>query len=506
MKRTPNLIPARLLLMLLLTWPTSAQTAEGSASFDSAAEGISQRLEASLHELDGLRTQVAADMIPRNRRLSELEQELSATRVELQQTSRELDSRSLSLANLRDEITYLEGEGVYLTNLLGEYARKLETRLHIVEQRRYADVLQSALLALENDNLTQGQVYELQVALLGASLQRLNQALGGARFAGTAVDADGLMRPGTFLLVGPAALFRSEDGTAVGAAESRLGSQEAAIVPFSDPALSLAASRLVQTGEGVLPLDVSLGNAHKLEEIESESLMAEVAKGGPIMWPIFLMAAAALLVALGKWIGLSLVRRPNRRQVDELLTAVSKQDRAGAERIVASLPGPAGAMLASGVAHLGEPRELVEEILYETVLTTRLKLERFLPFIAICAASAPLLGLLGTVTGIINTFKLITLFGSGDVRSLSGGISEALITTKYGLIVAIPSLLLHAFLARKAKGILSSMESAAVGFVNQASLAQPGAGDDLPSVPVSAKPPLLKVPDALPDDADLVGA
>ena len=90
-----------------------------------------------------------------------------------------------------------------------------------------------------------------------------------------------------------------------------------------------------------------------------------------------------------------------------------------------------------------------------------------LPFIAIAAASAPLLGLLGTVTGIINTFKLITVFGSGDVKTLSGGISEALITTEFGLIIAIPSLLLHAFLSRKAKGIVHRMETTAVAFLNK---------------------------------------
>ena len=129
--------------------------------------------------------------------------------------------------------------------------------------------------------------------------------------------------------------------------------------------------------------------------------------------------------------------------------------------------GPLGRMLTTGVEHLEETQELIEEVMYEKVLTTRLRLQSMLPFIAICAASAPLLGLLGTVTGIINTFKLITVFGSGDVKSLSGGISEALITTKFGLIVAIPSLLLHAFLSRKAKGITDQMEKAAVAFINQ---------------------------------------
>ena len=104
-----------------------------------------------------------------------------------------------------------------------------------------------------------------------------------------------------------------------------------------------------------------------------------------------------------------------------------------------------------------------------------------LPFVAICAASAPLLGLLGTVTGIINTFKLITIFGSGDVKTLSAGISEALITTKFGLIVAIPSLLLHAFLSRKAKSVVDRMEKAAVAFVN--AVGQRGSGPTLTPAP-----------------------
>jgi biopolymer transport protein ExbB len=134
-------------------------------------------------------------------------------------------------------------------------------------------------------------------------------------------------------------------------------------------------------------------------------------------------------------------------------------------------------MLATGVDHLSAPRDLIEEVMYEGVLTTRLRLQRMLPFIAICAAAAPLLGLLGTVTGIINTFKLITVFGTGDVKTLSGGISEALITTEYGLMVAIPSLLLHAFLSRKARGVIDQMERAAVAFANQVSKVRQAQGD-----------------------------
>ena len=104
--------------------------------------------------------------------------------------------------------------------------------------------------------------------------------------------------------------------------------------------------------------------------------------------------------------------------------------------------------------------------MYEKMLEAQPKVERFLSVIAVTAAVAPLLGLLGTVTGMINTFKMITLFGTGDASSLSGGISEALITTELGLVVAIPSLVAHAMLNRKAQSIMANMEKLAVVFVN----------------------------------------
>jgi biopolymer transport protein ExbB len=79
---------------------------------------------------------------------------------------------------------------------------------------------------------------------------------------------------------------------------------------------------------------------------------------------------------------------------------------------------------------------------------------RWLPIVALTAGVSPLLGLLGTVTGMIKTFQLISLFGAGDAKLLSSGISEALITTEFGLVVAIPALLMHAYLQRRVKKIL----------------------------------------------------
>jgi len=466
------------LVLLLASAPILfAQSGERSSeAFDSAAATIDQQLEEALTELAALREQIAAEQIPMSRTLGDLESELIEVRLEYQKTTRLLDSRTLDLSNLRSEIKARNDEATYLTNLLGEYIRNFESGLHIAETNRYEQAIKKAKLAPENSNLSEEEVYETQAALLDLSLERLHDALGGVRFDGTAVDSNGLVKEGDFVLVGPVALFRSADGAEAGTAEQRLGSLEPAVIGFATPEDTLAATQLVTAGTGQIPLDPTLGNAHKIEATQ-DTIWEHIQNGGPVMVPIFTMAGAAFLVALYKWLGLAFLRKPSKKALGALLAAIGRRDHEGARKEVGTVKGPVGKMLTVGVNHMNEQRELVEEVMYETVLTTRFKLNRLLPFVAVCAASAPLLGLLGTVTGIISTFKLITVFGSGDVKTLSGGISEALITTEFGLIVAIPSLLLHAFLSRKARGVIGQMETAAVSFVNQLSLAH-GVGAD----------------------------
>jgi biopolymer transport protein ExbB len=131
-----------------------------------------------------------------------------------------------------------------------------------------------------------------------------------------------------------------------------------------------------------------------------------------------------------------------------------------------SIPGMAGDLLVTAVEHADEKKEYIEEIVYEKMLGARARLERGIAFLALTATAGPLMGLLGTVMGMIATFKLISSFGSGDPKLLASGISEALMATATGMSVAIPALLLHAFLSRRAKGIMGSMEQTAVGFIN----------------------------------------
>ena len=103
----------------------------------------------------------------------------------------------------------------------------------------------------------------------------------------------------------------------------------------------------------------------------------------------------------------------------------------------------------------------------EAILKEMPALHRGLGTLALLAAIAPLLGLLGTVTGIIETFQSITLFGTGDPRTISGGISQALVTTVMGLVTAIPLLLLHSFLSTKSNRLVHILDEKSASFVAQ---------------------------------------
>lgn len=434
--------------------------------FNTAAARVQDDLKAALAELSKLRKEIAGEKIPLSQRLGALQAELSRLRIKNREASRDVDTTNQDVDNLKGRIKAQKDQALFLSNLLAEYIRNFESQLHIAELQLYEDKIKAAKLAADNAQLEPQAVATRQAEILSLSLDRLHDSLGGRIFAGQGVAADstGLVATGSFAMIGPMAVFASEDGEVVGTAE-QLNSMEPQILSFKDESLRKAVTELLASGAGAMPFDATLGKAHAVAKAD-DTILDEFHKGGTVMYPIVGMAALALLIALYRWLVLSLQRKPSRRKVKALFEAVRNNDVDGAKDIAHRLRGPAGRMLRLGTEHLGEPKELVEEVMYENVLTTKNRLQKMLPFIAICAASAPLLGLLGTVNGIINTFKMITISGS-DIKNLSSGISEALITTKYGLIVAIPALLLNAYLSRKARAIAGHMETTALAFMNQ---------------------------------------
>lgn len=443
-----------------------------SRSLEGVSLEMQKRLDASLRELADLRASIVEQNVPLSRRLSELESELQEARDGYQRKSRLQDSRALGLASLTAQVNAAEQAENFLANLLRQYVTNWQSRLPIGEVQRYEAALDAARNAPEDATLDNRERFETQAALVLTAIDRLEDSLGGNKFRGYALDDSGLRTDGTYVVIGPAQFFRSADGTRVGNVELKANSIEPSIVTFNDPLNADAAERVITSDAGMLPFDPSLGNARVIETLD-ETVTEHILRGGPVVWPILGLAAAALLTAIGKWIALALVPSPSRKRIDALLHCVQERKYDLAREAAAGIHGPTGEMLTAGVALIGKPVALIEEVMYERVLVTRLRVQRLLPFIAISAAAAPLLGLLGTVTGIISTFKLITVFGTGDVKTLSGGISEALITTELGLIAAIPALLLHAYLSRKAKGITDRMEQSALALVNGISIGQP---------------------------------
>ena len=129
------------------------------------------------------------------------------------------------------------------------------------------------------------------------------------------------------------------------------------------------------------------------------------------------------------------------------------------------IQNPLGRVLKVASDNSGLDAESLELKLHESVLKERPGIESGLNLLKIIAMVAPLLGLLGTVTGMIITFQMITLFGAGDPKAMAGGISQALITTVLGLVVAIPTVLLHTLVNGKAQGILHILEEQSAGIV-----------------------------------------
>jgi biopolymer transport protein ExbB len=109
--------------------------------------------------------------------------------------------------------------------------------------------------------------------------------------------------------------------------------------------------------------------------------------------------------------------------------------------------------------------ETLELKLDEIIMRESSSLEKYLWAVKVVSVVAPLMGLLGTVTGMIKTFQMITLFGTGDPKMMASGISEALVTTMLGLCVAIPTVLLHASVANTCKGVIEVLEEQAAGLI-----------------------------------------
>ena len=210
---------------------------------------------------------------------------------------------------------------------------------------------------------------------------------------------------------------------------------------------------MVDETEGYVPfgLDVTRGGILSLL-VESPTIGERSEQGGIVGYCIIALGFIGLGIAIWRWFA---------------LTTDGRKVSAQLKRDTASTDNPLGRVLTAYEVNAKADTETMELKLSEAALKEMPELTKGLLFIKVIAAVAPLMGLLGTVTGMIKTFQVITLYGAGDPKLMAGGISQALMTTVLGLCVAIPMVLLHTLVSGQSRKIINILQSQSAGIVAQ---------------------------------------
>ena len=188
--------------------------------------------------------------------------------------------------------------------------------------------------------------------------------------------------------------------------------------------------------------------------------------GGPVMIPLGVVSLVAVAIVLERLWVLRLSNYLKATNVNTLTRLIAERSYLKAVDFCERNPGPFTDLVGAMVENRNAPYEELKEILEERGRHELLGLQRGLPALATIVAGAPLLGLLGTVLGMFKIFRVVADSGSQITDQLSTGISQALITTATGLIIAIPILFVHSFLEARAVGILADVESEIMGMLH----------------------------------------
>ena len=265
----------------------------------------------------------------------------------------------------------------------------------------------------------------------------------------TVFNQDGKALKGEVTRFGPLAYFKGEQANVSG---------------FVLSANGLLLLKEEKASEQLQPVYFSAKEAFYNDD---EGLITHLKKGKAAMVPMLILAFVCLVVAIFR--SLALLKVVKHQYEKEIVSIAEVCEQGSVEEaliLAQALPQPLQRIISEGVKHHALSKEHLEEVLYERVTLEIPVLEKWLTVLSVGASAAPLLGLLGTVTGMIHTFALITQYGSGDASVLSSGISEALITTEVGLVIAIPALIVHAWLSRKVSHSISLTQKGALIFVN----------------------------------------
>lgn len=452
-----------LLLLLFLLQGAGAVADEGSPDIRQVYQDLRHQLEAQQQlqrrketSISEQRSTLQQELTQLQQQVKKLEHEVATEQKNLQQTDKQL--KQLQAQHNKDDAamdalaTSVRGATTQLHGLLHKSAftalepQRLEAVAQVMDKNNFPGISDLDLL-----------VHHYRTDIAHSSKVQIAQV--------PYTDLAGRHESGAALLLGPFLAVATEE-------------QDGALLEYTperrefrtlDVSLGWTTDKVLQAylhgKSDIAPVDLQAG-AGLLYLTSEKTFFERIKEGGVLVWPIVFIAFSALLIGVERALFLKKVHDNTDRTMNEVNRNAEQGNWEACRSLVAGRHTPVYNVVRSGLNARHEQREILESILQEAILKELPRLERALPILNIMGAIAPLLGLLGTVTGMISTFEVINIYGTGDPHLMSGGISVALVTTMLGLMVAIPIMLLHTFLSRQVEHIIGDMEEKSVTLVN----------------------------------------
>jgi biopolymer transport protein ExbB len=456
MNRSMKTLAAAVALTLGIAAPIAAQNNPAAAPAAGAAKSLQELLERvrqgraedntiSRQREDEFRRAVAQQQ----QLLATAKQQVAAAEAEGGRLEQQFQQGELRLTDLQNQLQERLGAFGELFGVVrqaaGDARSQIRNSMISAERTGRDEPLDKLAQSKELPELRQLEV--LWAALLEEAIEQGKIS----RFTAPVVTVDGKESSRSVVRVGPftavsegqylnflpatqrlAILGRQPGSGAMDAAGALTGAQSGVVDAAVDPSRGALLSLLVQTA----------------------SFRERLDQGGTVGWVIMVLLVIGVLMAFERIVTLSVVA-----------AKVTSQVKSG------SVQGnnPLGRVMMAAQENKNAAPETLQLKLDEAILKELPSLERGLATIKVIIAVAPMLGLLGTVTGMITTFEIITLFGSGDPKMMAGGISQALVTTVQGLVTAIPLLILHSLATGRSRAVVEILEEQSAGIMAERS-------------------------------------
>jgi biopolymer transport protein ExbB len=458
-----TLISLLLLIVLFQTPCLSSDSTDYENRLQTAIEQTQKELEAE-------KARIQKELQSRRDELQQVRAECKKMSGEIVERKITIARKQISLRNIRKQREALWTERTQFQEDLAQIksiCRDVHTELGelldtlpVSENRKS----QQQQLSVLSESLEQNAVDKMIPSVFELIESLIKESRTSALYSADIIDLQGRRQNARMLRVGQNLYAYNVDGTSRTALAISDPYQQGGFRWYEDisdemrqeivGAINQAAGR---RGIYNLPVDVT-GTMTAATDLSSKTLEGRFRSGGIVMFPLTIVAVWLAFLIIERLFILLRESRHSLQFCEQILGFCSDGDFEKAEQLANKRKGIVSRILRVCLANRHQPPTVLDDAIQEAFLHELPRLERFLPSMRMLSAVAPMLGLLGTVTGIIATFDMITVVGGGKPRLLAGGISEALITTATGLAIAIPGLLAHSFLSSRIEGLIADAE------------------------------------------------